>query len=373
LHDVGHGPFGHFFDDQFLSQFGQTHETIGALIIERELGNLIRGVRRNPNSEFVDGEQLDPSQIAYLITRPVNRRGDATQSANQVELHRVAAVANPRWLQLLRALFSGIYTIDNMDFVLRDAYMTGYSTRAFDLDRLLHYSFFTDRGLTIHHRGIDALVRFMSVRAELFRSVYFHRTVRAIDLTLKDLFAASRSYLFPGDPREHLDRYLNFTDWSLLVDVAAWGSASDPARRDLAPAWQRLLRRDVPWKMVCQRNLIFDAGDAERGSVFGDAALLEQAVRRTLPQSLAHLPLRIDVARHLHRPDTRGPAGGLNFLYDPTSDRVRPLGDDQLFSHLPLAHRICRVYAESTDHARQITAALDSLLGPGVADDLTNM
>ena len=68
-----------------------------------------------------------------------------------------------------------------MDFVLRDAYMSGYSARAFDLDRLLRYSFFSPAGLTIHSRGVDALVRFMGVRAELFRSVYFHRTVRAID------------------------------------------------------------------------------------------------------------------------------------------------------------------------------------------------
>ena len=71
-----------------------------------------------------------------------------------------------------------------MDFVLRDAYMSGYSTRAFDLDRLLHYSQFTERGLTIHERGLSALVRFISVRAELFRAIYFHRTVRAIDLEL---------------------------------------------------------------------------------------------------------------------------------------------------------------------------------------------
>ena len=105
----------------------------------------------------------------------------------------------PRWLHFLRSLLSGIYTIDNMDFVLRDAYMTGYSVRAFDLDRLLHYSFFSDSGLTIHDRGLDALVRFMGVRAELFRSVYFHRTVRAIDLTLADLFAVSKQ---PSVPRQ---------------------------------------------------------------------------------------------------------------------------------------------------------------------------
>ena len=93
-----------------------------------------------------------------------------------------------------------------MDFVLRDAYMSGYSTRAFDLDRLLHYSDFTPKGLTIHERGLSALVRFISVRAELFRAIYFHRTVRAIDLGLQELFLDSKQYLFPGNPLEHLDR-----------------------------------------------------------------------------------------------------------------------------------------------------------------------
>src|SRR5207237_9305557 len=112
-------------------------------------------VRRNPNGRLAAGEQLDPEQIAWLITRP--KEGDGT--------------GRPRWLHFLRSLLSGIYTIDNLDFVLRDAYMSGYSQRAFDLDRLLHYSFFSEAGLTIYDRGIEALVRFMGARAELFRAI----------------------------------------------------------------------------------------------------------------------------------------------------------------------------------------------------------
>ena len=30
LHDVGHGPFGHFFDDNFLADFDLTHEKVGS-------------------------------------------------------------------------------------------------------------------------------------------------------------------------------------------------------------------------------------------------------------------------------------------------------------------------------------------------------
>src|SRR5690606_25710495 len=176
--------FGHFLDEHLLRHHGLTHETLGSEIIIQELGPLLSRVRRNPNSQLESDEELDPAQIALLITRP--RPGDALDA--------------PHWLKLLRSLFSGIYTVDNMDFVLRDAYMSGYNDRAFDLERLLHYSFFTPQGLTIHSRGVAALVRFMGVRAELFRAVYFHRTVRAIDLTLADLFADSREYLFPGNP-----------------------------------------------------------------------------------------------------------------------------------------------------------------------------
>ena len=357
LHDVGHGPFGHFFDEHFLQDFGLTHEILGAAIIRDELGDLIRGLRRNPNSRLADDERLDPDQVAWLIMRP--RDDDPMQ--------------RPKWLRFLRGLLSGIYTIDNMDFVLRDAYMTGYSQRAFDLDRLLHYSFFSPAGLTIYDRGMDALLRFMSARAELFRSVYFHRTVRAIDLTLEDLFAESKQDLFPGNPLDHLTRYRQFTEASLLVDVARWPDDRDDRRRTLGQAWQRLLHRELRWVMVCQRNLVFGEGDAEPSSIFSDAEVVERMIRRRLPPGLAAVPFRVDVARAIFRPHTRGPAAGQNFLFDTARGNTRPLTANQLFQRLPVSQRICRIYARSHENAAELATALDQLLGGGADDDLTNM
>ena len=108
---------------------------------------------------------------------------------------------------MLLSVFSGIYTIDNMDFVLRDAYMTCLSPRSFDLGRVLHYSQFSAAGLTLHERGVPALVYCLAMKTQLFRNVYFHQTFRAIDSHLTGLFQESIEYLFPGDPREHLAEY----------------------------------------------------------------------------------------------------------------------------------------------------------------------
>src|SRR5688572_6421664 len=86
LHDVGHGPFGHFLDEHYLAAYGLNHEVLGATIIEQELGAVIRRVRRNPNTELAEGEELDPAQVAYLIARP-----------------KGAADERPRWLKFLRS------------------------------------------------------------------------------------------------------------------------------------------------------------------------------------------------------------------------------------------------------------------------------
>ena len=358
LHDVGHGPFGHFFDEHFLSRHQLNHEILGAHIIRDELGHLLKLVRRNPHSTLADDETLDPDQIAWVICRPKGEQD---------------AAGRPHWLTLIRSLLSGIYTIDNLDFVLRDAYMSGYSQRAFDLERLLHYSFFTDRGLTIHDRGIESLVRFMSARAELFRTIYFHRTVRAIDLTLADLFVESRNYFFPESPLEQLQAYQQFTESSLLVDVARWDQSSDATQRELGLRWRKLLRRDIDWQMVCQRSLVFDEQSTESSSVFNRPEWVEQSVRRELPAAFQDVPLRIDIARHIYRPHTSGPAKRQNFLYDSARDEVRPLSDNELFRHLPVSHRICRVYAQAAELAPVVAQAIDRLLGRHVVDDVTNM
>lgn len=359
LHDVGHGPFGHFFDDHFLAQFDLTHEDLSVAIIQQELAALLRGVRRNPYGELAADEKLDPQQIAWLIRRP--RSGEAQ------------AADHPLWLRHLRALFGGIYTVDNMDFVLRDSYMTGYNTRAFDLSRLLHYSFFTPAGLTIHSRGLPALINFIEVRANLFNTIYFHRTVRALDVALDEVFAESMRRLFPGNPLDNLDAYLRFTEHSLLVDVERWADSSDDEERRLGNAWRKLFCQETPWSVAAESTRYFHAGMSERLTIFSEPELLERRVREKLPPQLRKMRLKLDVARHYHRPSTRAPTGGQNFLLDPsTGEAPRALIDSQLFQEVPLSSVVCRLYTKGGEHRSAVNEALSSVLRD-TGDATTNM
>ena len=153
LHDVGHGPFAHFFDDHVLSAYSApidarrapgkqlSHEDLSQRIIERELGPLIAGLRRAPGSEperdaFANGELIDPAWVAYLIAKPA-----------------LADPTMPPWVRWLQPLLSGVFTVDNLDYVRRDAYLTGVSIGPVDVERLRRYTFVSDRGLTLYEPG----------------------------------------------------------------------------------------------------------------------------------------------------------------------------------------------------------------------------
>jgi uncharacterized protein len=182
--------------------------------------------------------------------------------------------------------------------------------------------------------------------------------------------------LFPGHPLEHLAAYQRFTEWSLLVDVATWVDSADPAKRAVGERWQQLLRRQVDWESACERNLTFGPTDAEQASIFSDAGLVEQSIRRGLPPALREIEMQIDLPRHIYRPHTRKATAGQNFLFNAATSETRPLTDDQLFRQLPVAHRMCRIYLRKDaprEHAAAVGAALDALVGAGGEDDLTNM
>ena len=249
LHDVGHGPFGHFFDENYLDTWQIDHEDISRALINGPLADAIRGLGASPTADFSSGEAIDPRWIAYLIS--------------QDELPGFVA---PGWLSALKPVLVGSFSADNMDYVPRDSYICGVSTGPVDVPRIIHYSFISEHGLTLHAHGAEALYMFLNARLYLYHQVYFHRTVRRIDLQLREIFRPTIDILLGGNPLEHLDRFEQLTEWYLMSEVNRWAhSADDPRREELGRAWNDVVARRLKWKLVYEG--LSEARDVPSGAL----------------------------------------------------------------------------------------------------------
>jgi HD superfamily phosphohydrolase len=299
LHDVGHGPFAHFFDDHVLSAFDApddprrpeakrlTHEDLSGRIIG-ELGHLLGGLRRAPGAvaerdALRDDEAIDPAWVAFLIAKPA-----------------LSDPAMPRWVRWLAPLLSGVFTVDNLDYVRRDAYLTGVTAGPVDVERLRRYTFVGADGLTLFEPGLGALEMFLSARRFMYQQVYFHRTVRAIDLDLAEVFAPSIRAIFgDGSPADRLAAYADLDEYALLHQAARWargidvsphGDPGEPGdgrvAADVATGWRAILLRQPTWRSEAEiragyepgerpEELIASLGEAEPGRVAIDLAAID--------------------------------------------------------------------------------------------------
>lgn len=356
LHDVGHGPYGHFFDDNFLTDWGLTHEIMGQNIIVKKLGADIARIRRSPSGGFARGEVMDARLVAFLIKMP-----EALEADKQ-----------PRWLQMLRQLFSGVYTVDNLDYVQRDAYMTGFSLDMVDIPRLRYYTFFTEEGLTLHQSGISALGRFLNARLNLYTNVYFHRTTRGLDLHLQEIFHDTMKFILFGNPLDNLDDYLQCDEWHLFNHVRLWKRSGDGAKKRLAAEWKRLHDREVKWKMSFVAEISLD--QMQRGVGFARAADYEKKIRECLPKKLKDLSFKVDLATQDPRPlnPITEREKRIN-IFNPVTQTTSPEPLLDIYRFIPARVMHFRVFSLNHDHDGELSAAAETVLGSSEKSSLTNI
>lgn len=221
LHDVGHGPFSHLFEEVLP----------GAI----------------PHERWTERILLDPSTDVHK-----------TLSADDPGLpQRVAAlVRGEHELPYLAKAVSGTFDVDRCDYLLRDAHATGVRYGDYDLPWLLRSLRFGETqgnvapGLAIDGiKGIAAIESFLLARLFMFQQVYFHKSTRAaewmIGAILRRAFALAREGVrLPGVPaafssvaagaEPSLREYLELDDAVLLGAIHAWEEAKDPILSDLA-------------------------------------------------------------------------------------------------------------------------------------------
>jgi HD superfamily phosphohydrolase len=347
LHDVGHGPFGHFFDENYLDTWGIDHEDIGRVLIAGPLADVIGKLGASPSADFASGERIDPEWIAYLI------------SPDDLKGFKPAA-----WLEALKPVLVGAYSADNMDYVPRDSYICGVSTGPVDVQRIVHYSFISERGLTLHAHGAEALYMFLNARLYLYHQVYFHRTVRRIDLQLREIFRPTVNLLLGGNPLDRLDRYEQLTEWFLMSEVDRWARGEgDAERKELGQAWADAVARKLKWKLVYEG--LSEARDVPTGTLMLNRSEFAARIRAKLPSVMRKIEFEVDVAAQESRAFNPLTETSDILFYEPLEGTYQQSRVLDLFRRLPVRMALFRIFARDDTHRHELIKAANEVLASG--------
>jgi uncharacterized protein len=331
LHDVGHGPFGHFFDQEVLAQWHIDHEVIGRHLVTHQLADLVGGMRASPGGPFAPGESVDPMWVAWVMA-------DAD----------IDGYSPPTWLRALKPILCGPATVDNLDYVPRDAYMCGISLGPVEVQRLIHYTFVSGDTIVLHGHATAALEMFLASRLYMYLNVYHHRTGRRFDLSMREVFAETVAELLRGNPLDHMDDFLQLNDWALLDAVQRWQrEPSGSPRRRLGDAWERITSRQLSWQL------------AYEAVVHRDMALanLHERIAAMLPADAHDAHFEVDIATARIVPQNPMTEHGFVHIYDPLQGTVEEKRVAELVTRLPQHNQVVRVFTDDTDSLRAIRDA----------------
>jgi uncharacterized protein len=183
LHDIGHGPFSHVFEQLLIRDLDRTHEDMTSWLIEKsELGDKLTKLG------------YDPAEIAKLAVGKLQKPGRA----------------------FLDQIISSAVDVDKQDFIVRDSYHTGAEYGFIDVFRLIHALDVLGENLAVELGALSALESFIIARIESFKSIYFHRVGRAAQIMLASAMEKANEELGLTSfktPEEYLEMD-DYTIWS---------------------------------------------------------------------------------------------------------------------------------------------------------------
>ena len=246
LHDLGHGPFSHVFEEAMIERKGWNHEDVTEwLILESEVGDIL------------ENDGISKKRIADLV------RGRRTGKKDAV----------------VSSIVAGQVDADKMDYLIRDSFYCGVNYGLVDIQRLIDsLEVSDDYSLHFDIAARGALESFLVARYEMFLNVYYHKTVRSVEVMLVKLITAADSVLELTNFQTP-EEFMALDDMSLVSMVRDINpNESDDARE--AATMMNLLDSRTLYKSVFEKVL-------HTGDKFVSKVFTKPKVRQSIEEEIA--------------------------------------------------------------------------------------
>ncbi|HUU48805.1 MAG TPA: HD domain-containing protein [Nitrosopumilaceae archaeon] len=218
LHDIGHGPFSHLFEE-IIQKKKISHEDFGKKIILK-------------------------SVIGDILTK----------NGHDKKLITKIAFGDSKY-QYLNEIVSGYLSADMMDYLLRDGYFTGAEHAKIDHKRLTQSLDVHKKKLALEKSALYSFESMMHSRYQMFKAVYFHKTVRSAEVMLLEALRLSDDEF--GFTSFNIDEFVKLTDEHVLSLLLSSKSSKLRRARKFAEDYQnRNLLKCVYERILTSKTLL---------------------------------------------------------------------------------------------------------------------
>ncbi|KAK8587769.1 hypothetical protein V6N13_086743 [Hibiscus sabdariffa] len=332
LHDVGHGPFSHLFEREFLPKvlngFKWAHEEMSAKLINHIVdvhhidveSEMIKRVEEMilASSEFAPPKSAKEKQFLYDI------------------------VANGR---------NGI-DVDKFDYIVRDSRACGLGC-SFDFHRLMETMRVLGDEICYRAKDYLSIHKLFATRADLYRTVYTHSKVKAVELMVVDALLKANSYLEISSSIQDPSEYWKLDD-SIIKTIE---TAPDEELRESRDLILRIRRRKL-YQFCNEYSVPKDKLEHFKNVTAQDIACSQKNGGVLLKEDdIAVSNVRIDLTR-----GRQNPLESINFFKDYDSEEKFPIPDDRISHLLPTSYQdmIVRVYSKKPELVAAISEAFEN-------------
>ncbi|CAH2080018.1 unnamed protein product [Thlaspi arvense] len=317
LHDIGHGPFSHMFEREFLpkviSNSQWSHESMSIKMIDH----------------IVDTHHIDVD--AHMLKRVKDMILAST------EFSQLRSNAEKRFLYDIVANGRNGIDVDKFDYLVRDSRACGLGCN-FQFQRLTETMRVMDNEICFRAKEYRNVHKLFSTRADLYRTVYTHPKVKAIELMIVDAMVKANDYLGISCNIDDPSEYLKLDDTILkTIEIAP-----DPELAEAKELILRVRRRQL-YQFCNEYAVPKDNIEHFKSVTAQDIICSQKHTSLTLKEEdIAVTNVKIDLAR-----GRENPLECINFFKDYESEEKFVIPDERVSHLLPTTYQDMIVEAVS--------------------------